>query len=587
MLPSSVLLLWAAACAQSPQSIEVPAFEPQFRSRDDLSGWLRAHVPVANEMPWLQRPWHADLANGVEQAWREHKPLALWLGDGHPFGAASATALALKPAWSDAAVRAASRDFVLVADDWNELLMARATSPTLDAWLTRLESEAPLSAGCVYFVMPNGSLLRQAIPQSAAELAAAFDLAMGVWQAEGAAASPPPSHPEQPGPLPRFHRQADAFPLDGLALEIAQRGCDDPALGPPEWLATGWNRDWLWFDADTLQALLPRSGGIGARTELPAELASSFAALLLADSSLGRVAPFSAAEIQQAKISIEPRTVRRGLRGYQVSGELLAERGGSWEAQGEGVFAAGRWLPTRAHGVRARARLTGWMEVEVASGKVVTLQLGALVQIAEAEGVRHMLTLVRRLDAIEDSARLAPSQSDAASRAAAHDERGPLPRRYHMLYAENEPAMDGSLAEAVWQGSSWTEEFGETARAKMVWNSDSLFLGVWSPQPTLELRAQGVMISIAADGVVTGLPNARAKLQKHEDGWSFEIALPWLALAKASESERPAAGNLAAINLRIGGESAAWWSPEAMGGDARVLLEPARSMSFTPGGGFR
>ncbi|MDA1259722.1 MAG: hypothetical protein O3A20_03790, partial [Planctomycetota bacterium] len=213
--------------------------------------------------------------------------------------------------------------------------------------------------------------------------------------------------------------------------------------------------------------------------------------------------------------------------------------------------------------------------------------LGALVQIAGAEGVRHMLTLARRLDAIEDSAELAPSQSDAATLAAPHDGRGPLPRRYRMLYAENEPAMDGSLAESVWQGSSWTEEFGETARAKMVWNAESLFLGVWSPQPTLELRAQGVLISVAADGTVTGLPNARAMLKQHDEGWIFEIALPWIALAKASKIGQPVAGRLAAINLRIGGESADWWSPEANGGDAVVLLEPGRSMNFTPGGGFR
>lgn len=573
------LLLCAAACAPTAQEVAVPAFDPPLRNADELRAWAHAHAPVAVEMPWLQRPWHFDLASGVEQAWRESKPLAIWLGDGHPFGAASAAELALKPAWSEESVRTASRGFVLVADDFQELRAARANSPALESWMSRLEAAAPLAAGSVVFATPDGVSLARVATRDAAELQAACARADSAWTTEHAARFPPPAPPERPGPLPRFARHSDAFPHDGLALELVWRGCDDPAAGPPEWLETPWNRDWTWLSADALRVLTEPRGGLGKPIEWPAADARALAELLLADGSRGRVAPFSGAEIVRADFVATPQTVRRGLRSFRLSGEWIAERGGHWESDGEGALAAGRWSATQPDGVRTRARVTGTMEIEIASGRVASLQFGALVQTADASGVRHHLALARRLDPIEDSARLAPSRAAALVSAA----EAPPRRGYRALYAEGAPVLDGSLAEPVWLGAPWTEEFGDGARAKWTWNGETLFLGVWSPTPQLALRVQGIAVEVAADGTVTGADGARAVLHDHGDAWVVEVALPWSALAPDKTAARPGAGSTVPANVRAGGADAPWWSAESAG-DGRLLLEPSRAMNFKPSG---
>lgn len=579
MLPTSVLLLCAAALAQTPQEVAVPAFDLPARTRDDFRAWARAHVPVAHEMPWLQRPWHDDLAHGVEQAWRESRPLALWLGDGHPFGAASAAALQLKPHWSDDAVRRASRAFVLVAENGNELNAVRAAAPALAAWLTRLTGDAPLPTDCVLFAAPDGTLLGRATPRDAAELAAACAEAEAVWNATHAARFPPPSPPERPGPLPPFARLADLFPHDGLALEIVQRRCDDPAAGPPEWLATGWNRDWLWIRSETLQPLLSRGGGIGKTIAWPDAPVRELARLLLVDSSLGRVPPFADGEILLAELRAEPQAVRRGLRGYQLTGTWVAQRGGEWKAEDAHPLAAGTWLSATPSALRARARVTGLMEVDPAAGRVVSLQLAALVQSVDAHGVRHHLALARRLDPLEDAARLSPSVASAAAPAP-----GASPRRYRALHAGATPQIDGSLAEQTWLGTPWTGEFGGGARAKWIWNHEGLLLGVWSPRPDLAIRAQGHTFEVGADGVVHGAESVRAAVRVHDGAWVFELSLPWSALAAERAAPPPPAGSELALDLRAGGADAAWWSDRDGAGPARVLLLPSGAMNLTPGG---
>ena len=564
----------------------MPAFEPKLRSPADLGQWQRAHQMVEADQPWLTRPWQVDLANGVEQAWREHAPLALWFGDGHPFGAADAQALALRPAWHEASVRAATRDFVLVADDWNELSEARGSTPALDRWLTRLESAAPIRPGSITFAASDGTPLGSTLARTAEELVVAFAEASAAWAEHADADSAPPSPPERPGPLPRFHRLADALPLEGVVLEGVHRACEDPASGPPEWLDTSWNRDWFWIAPGQTEIFRPQGEGMGKNVELPQELAVPLAAWMLTDASGGRGASFTAEEIQRAWIQVEPRAIRRGMRACQLRGELVAERGGSWEAKEAGPFVAGDWQPTESGGLRARAKLYGWLETDVASGAVLSLQIVALVQSADTSGLRHHLAFLRRMDPLHDDARLAPSQSSTALRVAAHDASGALPRGYRMLYAESEPELDGSLDESVWRGSPWTEDFGDGARAKFLWSSELLFLGIWSSQETIELRAQGITLTIGADGVVSGPAKARAVVREHADGRVFEIAVPWAALTRAEGLPVPSTGELARVNLRAGGEVAAWWSNDAAGvaTDARVLLLPHRVLSFSPGG---
>lgn len=159
--------------AQEPAPVRVPAYGDVLNSMAQADEWASAHQTFPHESPWTQRPWEFDLAGGVERAWSESAPLALWLGDGHPFGAASAADLALRAAWRDAAVAAASRGFALAADDARELAAARAASPELDAWLARASGGAEPGPGTILFVAPDGAPLGAAAPVGAAALAEA------------------------------------------------------------------------------------------------------------------------------------------------------------------------------------------------------------------------------------------------------------------------------------------------------------------------------------------------------------------------------------------------------------------------------
>jgi hypothetical protein len=575
---AAALTLFAAQ-----QPVAVPAFAPPLRTRSDAAEWARAHQPEAAELPWVQRPWHFDLANAAEQAWREGAPLALWLGDGHPFGCAAAAELALRPAWSAPEVRAAARAFVLCADDARELAAARGFAPALDAWLARAAADAPLEPGTVLFAAADGTPLGRSRPADAAELAAAFAAAAAQWEAGPAAAAAPPAPPERPGPLPRFRRRADAFPLDGFAMEIIHHRLDAAPYAPPEWLDTPWNRDWLWIADPALIAPVQAGTGLGARGEWPRAAAAEFARLVLADASAGRVPTFADEEVLLAELTAQPMAVRQDRRGIRLSGELLAQRGGQWEQDQEGLFAAGRWRGG-AGASRARALLTGWMEVHSDGSGIASLQIAALVQSVDERGVRHHLVLARHLQAVETASRLAASGAPGAF---AGDACGPLPRAYRALAAEALPELDGSLAEKVWLGAPWSEEFGAGARAKLLWDPERLHLAVWSPSPRIAVRVAGSEFQADASGAVEGVEGARCAARDVGGAWTFELALPWSALAQAGAAGLPpVAGARLRVNVRAGGDDDAWWSPA--GGDARVLLEPSRAMSFAPsGGGFR
>lgn len=576
---ATVLLLLAA-----PQAVAVPAFAPRLRSRADAAEWDRAHQPDIYELPWLRQPWHLDLAAGVDAAWAARRPLALWLGDGHPFGAAGAAELSLRPAWLDAAVRAAGSEFEWVADDARELAGARANHPALDAWLTRAagDGEEPLTAGTLLFAAADGTPIARAHPGDADELAAAFAAAAAAWRDSVAGRAAAPDPPQAPSPLPRFFRRADAFPLDGLALELTHRACGDPADGAPELLDGPWNRDWLWLDPGAAAALVPAAQGVGSRAAWPDEAARRLARLALADSSAGRAVPFADEEIIHSSLVLRPLALRSGRRAFRLDGVLAAQRDGVWEPSeaNEDPFAAGLWTPA-GDGVRARAVVAGWMETEADSGRVLALQFTALVQTATADGVAHHVVLARRLDPLEDGARHAASLGGAD---VAADAAGPLPRRMRALFAETVPQLDGACDEKAWNGTLWSEDFGG-ARARMSWNAEHLFLAVWSPRPGLAARIADREWSVGADGSVAGVEGARVAVGGGAGSWIVELALPWRTLIGAGvEASAPVAGAELRLNLRAGGEDAPWWSPGETG-DARVLLLPSRVAGFQPGSG--
>ena len=54
---------------------------------DSLAARWRDHVmPTAEETAWEAVPWIPSLAGGVLAAQEAHKPLLLWVMNGHPLG---------------------------------------------------------------------------------------------------------------------------------------------------------------------------------------------------------------------------------------------------------------------------------------------------------------------------------------------------------------------------------------------------------------------------------------------------------------------------------------------------------------------
>jgi hypothetical protein len=56
------------------------------QSATDLDAKVASVLPTADENRWLQIPWRTDLGAALKEAEQSHKPLYLWVMDGHPLG---------------------------------------------------------------------------------------------------------------------------------------------------------------------------------------------------------------------------------------------------------------------------------------------------------------------------------------------------------------------------------------------------------------------------------------------------------------------------------------------------------------------
>jgi hypothetical protein len=55
-------------------------------SPSDLESKVASVLPTAGENRWLEVPWRTDLASALKDAERQHKPVYMWVMDGHPLG---------------------------------------------------------------------------------------------------------------------------------------------------------------------------------------------------------------------------------------------------------------------------------------------------------------------------------------------------------------------------------------------------------------------------------------------------------------------------------------------------------------------
>jgi hypothetical protein len=52
----------------------------------DLDTKVASVLPTAEENRWLSIPWRTDLSAALKESQRVHKPVYMWVMDGHPLG---------------------------------------------------------------------------------------------------------------------------------------------------------------------------------------------------------------------------------------------------------------------------------------------------------------------------------------------------------------------------------------------------------------------------------------------------------------------------------------------------------------------
>ena len=189
---------------------------------------------------------------------------------------------------------------------------------------------------------------------------------------------------------------------------------------------------------------------------------------------------------------------------------------------------------------------------------------------------------------------------------------GDIPRHYSAKFAHEAPTIDGSLDDIVWRDAPWTANFVAVegsatsrpryqSRAKMLWNRQYLFLGIWMIEPNLKsipvssLGYDGLLTFVTRDAelgnyrtislepgsllldshfvsgdsyMVSGNPSmivGKVSLSGTLDtpgdadrGWWAEIAIPWSSLKSPEMATIPAAGNTVRVNFYRKGWA---WSP--------------------------
>jgi hypothetical protein len=506
----------------------------------------------------------------------------IWLEEGHPFAAEPARALTVRDLWTSPGLPALLRSFVLAADDLSEILRRNGPSAV---WLRRLVADPAALRPGIYLATADGRLLGACDGLDVKVTAAALSAALVKWEAI-AAELPLASPPERPGPLARELRDADSFPLDGLAFEFLHRRLEDASAGPPEYLAGTFNRDTFWITAEEGTSVGASSQTAGALGMWKPSLTQRIARAVLADAAEGHALAWSASDIQLAELKSARQVVRRGLIGALVTGKFIVTHGGRWQGEDGLPFGAGQWLAEESGARGARGLALGWGQIELATGRLRSVQMLVLAQHFDESGVREAAVLMRDLQISEDAVRYAPSVREQIAPATS--------ALHRTLYAEQSPDLDGSLAEVVWTGSPWSLDFSGApgARAKAVWNSDALYLAAWTgaPELVIELSPPGgskkLQLVLREDGSVTGAEGARCAVKSHgkdaEQAWVYELLLPWQIVQQALERE----------DLLVVGES--WtcnWHAGAGTLTTRLVLEPSRAQSESfgsdPFGGVR
>ena len=189
---------------------------------------------------------------------------------------------------------------------------------------------------------------------------------------------------------------------------------------------------------------------------------------------------------------------------------------------------------------------------------------------------------------------------------------GDIPRQYAAKFTHEAPTIDGSLDDIAWRDAPWTANFVAVegsatsrpryqSRAKMLWNRQYLFLGIWMIEPNLEsvpvssLGFDGLLTFVTRDAesgnyrtislepgsllldsqyvsgdsykvsgnpsMIVGKVSLSGSLNTPGDadrGWWAETAIPWSSLKLPETATIPTAGDTVRVNFYRKGWA---WSP--------------------------
>lgn len=87
---AATLMMVATTCVPGAGADEIMTSQHEKPACDhlvsDLTRKIAAIEPTAAEDKWRTVPWRIDLMAARAEAAREHKPIFLWLMNGHPMG---------------------------------------------------------------------------------------------------------------------------------------------------------------------------------------------------------------------------------------------------------------------------------------------------------------------------------------------------------------------------------------------------------------------------------------------------------------------------------------------------------------------
>ena len=77
LLALLALLSVATSCSSAP---------PARLDDESREAWALYLAPAGNELAWESLPWLSSYSDGVLAAQEQHRPLLLWVMNGHPLG---------------------------------------------------------------------------------------------------------------------------------------------------------------------------------------------------------------------------------------------------------------------------------------------------------------------------------------------------------------------------------------------------------------------------------------------------------------------------------------------------------------------